>query len=151
VADLISAVDIEWPYMLAKSARQMQCDACGQWIQPGGQLFHTDLSAGVTFCRWCAYREVRVNRPDLIRAVWWHESLLSDKAQSVIEASGGSRRGGQLMRGDASLGNVTVCADGTVVLIAAPLSPDVCGGFSVYESLEAVRRMFDGCEFVEDL
>src|SRR5690606_24655100 len=92
VADLISAVDIEWPYMLAKSARQMQCDACGQWIQPGGQLFHTDLSAGVTFCRWCAYREVRVNRPDLIRAVWWHESLLSDKAQSVIEASGGSRR-----------------------------------------------------------
>jgi len=151
VADLISAVDIEWPYMLAKSARQMQCDACGQWIQPGGQLFHTDLSAGVTFCRWCAYREVRVNRPDLIRAVWWHESLLSDKAQSVIEASGGSRRGGQLMRGDASLGNVTVCADGTVVLIAAPLSPDMCGGFSVFESLVAVDRMFDGYEFVEDL
>ncbi len=55
------------------------------------------------------------------------------------------------MRGDTSLGNVTVCADGTVVLVAAPLSPDVCGGFSVYESLEAVRRMFDGCEFVEDL
>ena len=80
--------------------------------------------------------------------MWWHESLLSDKAQSVIEVSGGSRRGGQLMRGDGSLGNVTVCADGTVVLVQAPLSPDVCG---VYESLEAVRRMFDGCEFVEDL
>lgn len=151
MSDLISAVDIEWPYMLAKSARQMQCDACGQWIQPGGQLFHTDLSAGVTFCRWCAYREVRVNRPDLIRAVWWHESLLSDKAQSVIEASGGSRRGGQLMRGDASLGGVTVCADGTVVIVQAPLSPDMCGGFGVYESLGAVHCMFDGCKFVEDL
>ena len=151
MADLIDAVDIEWPYTRSKSVRQMQCDACGHWMLPGAQLFHTDLSAGITFCRWCAYREVRVNRPELIRAVWWHESLLSDKAQSVIEVSGGSRRGGQLMRGDGSLGNVTVCADGTVVLVQAPLSPDVCGGFSVYESLEAVRRMFDGCEFVEDL
>ena len=33
---------------------------------------------------------VLLNRPHLIRAVWWHETLLSDKAQSVIEASGGA-------------------------------------------------------------
>ena len=55
------------------------------------------------------------------------------------------------MRDGGSLGSVTVCADGTVVLVSAPLSPDICGGFSVFESLVAVDRMFDGCEFVEDI
>ncbi len=89
--------------------------------------------------------------PGCIRVVRWHETPVSDKAQAVIDASGGVKRVGQLIRHDGSLGHVTVCVDGTAVLVHPPLTLDRCGGFTVHESLDAMTLSYRECKFVEDL
>lgn len=148
MADLIDAVEVDWPFNVFSSEMTTRCNRCLGWVDPSTELFKNDML--VVVCRQCAWRHVRKDHPDAIRKVCSEACSRPDLVSAVVAAAGGEHRVGQMMTRHHSVGHATWCGDGTLVVVYPPKSATAGGWFEVFESWDCTELKRRQWRFVED-